>query len=276
MGRATGGIRSRSGSPISSTTDFGNQVSTVTRADFGRRTTVETTYEDDTHRRFGLASKVETTGCPPGEVNCTTRETTFDYDEAGNRVETVVEPNGAEDAYLKTTTDYGESGEVRKVTVEDKKGEERPETFDYDDDLLYPTTVTNARGHTTTTKTHSGLGLPLEVTDPNGVTTTMKYDTFGRLRETNYADGDFERIGHFGFLGDMIATTTLADGRETKTHDAAWPAEGTPGAHVRRQVVTGVHQVRRDGFGRVGVASRPPRLSRRARRRSSTTGVAVC
>ncbi len=196
---------------------FGNQVSTVTRADFGRRTTVETTYEDDTHRRFGLASKVETTGCPPGEVNCTTRETTFDYDEAGNRVETVVEPNGAEDAYLKTTTDYGESGEVRKVTVEDKKGEERPETFDYDDDLLYPTTVTNARGHTTTTKTHSGLGLPLEVTDPNGVTTTMKYDTFGRLRETNYADGDFERISHFGFLGDMIATTTLADGRETKT-----------------------------------------------------------
>ena len=140
--------------------------------------------------------------------------TTFDHDDAGNLTEKVIEPDGDGDVYLKTTTDYGEAGVVEKVTTEDNAGDQRVEEFDYDDDLLHPTAVTNPLGQTTTTKTHSGLGVELETTDVNGVPTTMRYDKFGRLRETHHPDGNSERITHFSFLGAMMTTTKGADGSE--------------------------------------------------------------
>jgi RHS repeat-associated protein len=192
--------------------DFGNEEKVKTSVAFGRSTTVETTYEDDTHRRFGRPDTVVTTGCPPGEGDCAQRETAFDYDEAGNVTENITEPNGDDEVYLNTRTDYGDAGEVRKVTVSDKPGEERVETFEYDDDLLLPTAMTNAENHTTTLKNHSGLGVILESTDANGVRTTMTYDKFGRLRGAFHADGDSERIGHLNLFGGQITSTTGADG----------------------------------------------------------------
>jgi RHS repeat-associated protein len=199
--------------------DFGNQEEASRNVAGGRRTTTKTTFDnDEANWLIGMERQVTVTGCPfdiEGQPECETRETTFDYDEAGNLTETVVEPDGGADVYQKTTTDYGEAGEVRKVTVEDKTGEQRVDEFDYDDDLLHPTTTTNARGHTSESTYHSGLGVPLETKDANGVRTTMSYDKFGRLRRTSYADGGFDRIGHLSIFGGQVTTTTSADGSET-------------------------------------------------------------
>ena len=194
--------------------DFGNQTEASSKVTGGRRSTTETTVEnDETNWLIGLEREVKVTGCDV-DGECATRKTASDYDDAGNLTETIVEPDGDADVYLKTTTDVGDAGEVRKVTVEDKTGEQRVEEFDHDDDLLHPTKVTNARGHTSETTFHSGLGVPLETKDANGVRTTMAYDKFGRLRRTNYADGDFERIGHLSIFGGQVTTTTRADGSE--------------------------------------------------------------
>jgi RHS repeat-associated protein len=49
------------------------------------------------------------------------------------------------------------------------------------DRQLVETQVTNPAGHVTTTVLEPGRGLPVEVTDPNGKTTTVEYDPAGRV-----------------------------------------------------------------------------------------------
>ncbi len=89
--------------------------------------------------------------------------------------------------------------------------------FEYNNaDQLHPTDIINGVGHRTVIETHSGLGVPLRIWDPNGVPITFRYDRFGRLRETNRSDGSFEHITH-SKLGDqqLTTTTTFAGGGET-------------------------------------------------------------
>lgn len=50
----------------------------------------------------------------------------------------------------------------------------------YDSVFLFPSTVTNAKGHTTTTETDYLFGKPKKVTDPNGGITEYSYDAAGR------------------------------------------------------------------------------------------------
>jgi RHS repeat-associated protein len=198
--------------------ELGNLTEVSGGPAFGRRTTVKTTYENDEATWLIGRKKTEVTrACRFGDEECTEREVTYDYDENGNLTETVRQPDDA-DLELRTTVDYGEAGTVKSVTTADSEGEERTESFSYDDDLLMPTSVTNALDQTTTMKVHSGLGVVLERTDPNGVKTTMRYDGFGRLRETNEADGDFERIGHVSFLGMQMISTSRADGSGAKVY----------------------------------------------------------
>ena len=156
------------------------------------------------------------TGCLPLNGGCTERESTFDHDDKGNLTETVRQPGG-QDLLLRTRTTYGAAGTIRQVTTSEGSGGTRTQRFGYNSDLLYPVTITDALGKTSNIGTHSGLGVTLEATDPNGVKTTMRYDRFGRLRETNHADGDFEHVAHFTFLGTQLVTTTHADGGSGRT-----------------------------------------------------------
>ncbi len=195
--------------------EFGNPDTVRSATTNGRTLTQDLGYRNDTAAwLIGLKTGAVSTGCTSAGV-CTTRESTFDYDDKGNPTITVVEPNRPR-LKLTTTTGYGPFGVVTSVTRTNNAGHSRTDRREYNNaDQLYPTDRINAAGHRTLIETHSGLGVPLRTTDPNGVPITFRYDRFGRLRETNRADGSFEHITH-RYLGDrQLTTTTVAGGGET-------------------------------------------------------------
>jgi RHS repeat-associated protein len=195
--------------------DFGNPDVVRSETTNGRTLTQDLDHRNDTAAwLIGLPTRTLSTGCTNAGV-CMTRESRFFYDDKGNPEITVVEPNRPR-LKLTTTTGYGPFGVVTSVTKTNNAGHSRTDRREYNNaDQLYPTDTINAAGHRTLIETHSGLGVPLRTTDPNGIPTTFRYDRFGRLRETNRADGSFEHITH-STLGDrQRTTTTVAGGGET-------------------------------------------------------------
>jgi YD repeat-containing protein len=195
--------------------DFGNPDVVTSDTTNGRTLTQNSDYNNDTAAwLIGLPNHTLSTGCTSAGV-CLTRESRFFYDDKGNPTVTVVEPNRPR-LKLTTTTGYGPFGVVTSVTRTDNAGHSRTDLREYNNaDQLYPTATINAAGHRTVIDTHSGLGVPLSTTDPNGVPTTFRYDRFGRLRETNRADGSFEHITHSTLGSRQLTTTTVAGGGET-------------------------------------------------------------
>lgn len=192
---------------------FGNKELVEASTEGGRRFAEHIYYKNPW---LGLPRRSVVTGCTPAG-DCTTRQTTFDYDDKGNPSVMVVEPNDPK-LELTTTIGYGQFGVIQSVTRADREGQVRADTYEYENaDQLYPTAIVNAMGHRTLIETHSGLGVPLRSTDPNGVPTTLRYDWFGRPREANYADGYFEHVEHGQMLlaGWEYVTTTAAGGAST-------------------------------------------------------------
>jgi RHS repeat-associated protein len=206
----------RTNTTTSTFDDFGNPDVVTSTTTGGRRLTEDTDYRNDTNAwLIGLPTRSMTTGCSSAGA-CVTRESTFDYDGSGNPTVAVVEPN---QPALKstTTTAYGEFGTVTSVTRADGAGNQRRDTFEFGHaDKLFPTATINAAGHRTSIETHSGLGVPLRTTDPNGVPTTMRYDMFGRPREVHRADGSFERLSHLNFLGAQVTTVDVSGGGQSQ------------------------------------------------------------
>ena len=221
------------------------------RTSGGRTLTQDFDYRNNTSAwLLGLTTRTSSTGCTRDGV-CATRESTMDYDDKGNPTIVTVEPNNSA-LKLTTTTEFGDVGNVASITSADDSGASRAEAFEYDNaDQLYPTATINAAGHRTLIETHSGLGVPLRVTDPNGFATTFRYDRFGRPREANHSDGSFERISHshnFGpFLGFPYRQfTTMKDasgGETTEVIDQIWSSPRAPGQDFRRPYRQHVHRL---------------------------------
>ena len=235
---------------------FGNPDLSVTATDGGRVVTEDPVFRNDTGSwQIGQPTRNSTRACTQvSGGTCVTRTSTFAYDAAGNPTVSVLEPD---DAALRqeTTTVYGPSGTVASITRSAAGGPARTQTFGYDADRLNPTTVTNALGHRTTYQTHSGLGVTLMVTDPNGVAATMRYDGFGRPRETNRADGSFERIGHGSFFLQVVTVTDAAGGQiETTVDQLGRTTKQKTKAFDGRLATTTTEY---DPLGRVSRVSRP-------------------
>lgn len=77
----------------------------------------------------------------------------------------------------KTVTTLGKHADGTMMTA-------RTVSTTYSNDGYFPTDVTNAKGHKTSSVIDYAHGQPLSVTDPNGVVTTYDYDVFGRLSST--------------------------------------------------------------------------------------------
>jgi RHS repeat-associated protein len=195
---------------------FGNATRIVSATVGGRTVTHVPTLRNDTANwLIGLPTRQVTTACT-ADNRCTTRTSTSAYNDKGDLIEGVVEPN--QPAMKQTTTiGYGPFGVVQSVTSTDNAGQARTQRFEYlSNDRLHATAIINALGHRTQIQTHSGLGVVLRAVDPNGIPVTMRYDGFGRLRETNRADGSFERIEHGFFLAQLVTVSDSA-GRSAMT-----------------------------------------------------------
>lgn len=191
---------------------FGNADLSVSATVGGRTVVDDVDYRNDTAGwLLGLPVKRTTRACTKDDA-CTTRMSTMDYDGAGNPTLSVVEPAKPE-LTLSTASTYDQFGNVTSVTRTDGAAHSRQDRLEYADaDKLHPTAVVNAAGHRTETQTHSGLGVPLRTTDPNGVATTMTYDRFGRPQDTNRADGSAAHVAYSVQDGWDVTTTTGADG----------------------------------------------------------------
>ncbi len=101
---------------------------------------------------------------------------------------------------------------------------------DLTDDTLYTytaagalATVTNALSQVTSVTAHNGRGLPLSITDPNGIVTDMAYDARGRLISVTVDPGANQAATAITYdPAGQIETMTLPDGVTlTYEYDAA-------------------------------------------------------
>jgi RHS repeat-associated protein len=192
---------------------YGNADLVTVTTTGGRKTITDPTFRNDAARwLIGLPTRMLTTGCTAVNV-CLTRETTADYDAVtGNPTVSTVEPTKPE-FKLTTTTTFGTFGQIETVTRTPNTGRARTETFLYENaDKLAPTAVLNAAGHKTVLETHSGLGVVLKSTDPNGFVTATTYDRFGRPREVKRSDRSFTKTTYASVGGWQRVTTDLSGG----------------------------------------------------------------
>jgi len=112
-----------------------------------------------------------------------TRKSTYDYDTNGNLITVHQQPNDPSTDVQSTLHFVREPqrGQVVQQTVEAPGVAPRTTNYYYDKDDVFVTQVINAMGHVSSVLMHAGFGEPLLVQDANGVTSTSKYDGFGRL-----------------------------------------------------------------------------------------------
>jgi RHS repeat-associated protein len=65
----------------------------------------------------------------------------------------------------------------------------RTTTIGWDERGRFPVTLTNPLSQVTVASWEPGSGLPIALSDPNGLTTRWRYDSFGRLTRVIHADG---------------------------------------------------------------------------------------
>jgi RHS repeat-associated protein len=138
----------------------------------------------------------------PMQIDEPGRRTTYTYDATGNRLtETVLDMATSESRT--TTWTYNSLGQTATV--------DGPRT-DVSDVTTYAYyvcttgaqcgqvyTITNALGQVTTITSYDGHGNPLTIVDPNGVTTTLTYDSRQRLKTRSVAGAtttfDYDNVG---------------------------------------------------------------------------------
>lgn len=125
--------------------------------------------------------------------------TSYEYEPTTLLVSNETRQAGVAEEHLEV--DYGyDDGRVTSMTVSTPSSagasgsttNTRAWSVSYDLSGVFPETVENPLGHTTSTWWHPNLGLPLGVTDTNGVVSRTRYDGFGR--ET----GAQVQLGYFG------------------------------------------------------------------------------
>lgn len=72
---------------------------------------------------------------------------------------------------------------------------------------------TNAAGHTTTYGNYTGLGLPKTITDPNGVITTLGYDSRGNATSSSISGVGSQTTAYAG--NGQISSLSTSDGHAT-------------------------------------------------------------
>ena len=205
VGGSLNGQRVRQSNEIHEYSDgYGNRTRlgrTVTDRDPGSPfvgtswTTDETTTyaNDDANQCLGLPSTTSVTQSAPGQP-ARTRTTAYVIDPIACRItRQVVEPT-IPALTVTTTLAYDPCGNVSSVQVvgATPTGAAMPArttSFSYGARCQLPETITNALGQVSSITYDYDRGLPLTVSDPNGLSTRFDYDEFGRRVSEARPDG---------------------------------------------------------------------------------------
>ena len=193
------------GSLIASTTTtqqydgWGNPTQIVVATSDGHsKTTVNTYSNDNANWLLGRLTRAAVTSTLPGGSSAT-RTSAFEYDAASGLLsKEIVEPDTPQ-LRLDTAYVYDAYGNKISVTVSSPAVgaaviQTRTRTTGYAATAAnpvagqFPTTSTNALGHSETQEYDHRNGKVTKLTGPNGLTTTWDYDGFGRKVKETRAD----------------------------------------------------------------------------------------
>ena len=198
---------------------FNNQVSEFTYDNLGNRLTTNIEIKD----AFGnLIKEINTTTSYVSPIITTTgqflnlaRETTittrlpateeqqeelaassvsFQYDDRGQVVSTVYEPNS--EFELIKTNKYDVFGNIVEESLSSNQDGERVTQYEFDSQGLLPILTVNAKGQTLSTDYDPICDSPSEVTDMNGLVTTNEYDNFCRQARTTSPQGTVSEVSY--------------------------------------------------------------------------------
>lgn len=177
-------------SRIATTTDYNTSGNVLAlNIDYGDGHFDQTVnfYEDDLEAWIiGRLIRTEVTKNSPGQPP-QTRTSEFSYDLAtGLLLSETLEPD-LTDFRLEKTYQHDQFGNVVASSVSGSDFTTRSHSTSYDAEGRYVVTTANALGHSET-RTYS-LGNQTAITGPNQLTTTWKYDGFGRSIEEIRANG---------------------------------------------------------------------------------------
>jgi len=160
----------------------------------------------------------------PAEIDEPGRQTTFAYDAHGNLLTRTVKDTATNATRTWTYSSYTAWGAPQTIDGP------RTDVADVTHIAYYPivsgdpksgqvNTVTNALGHITTVNNYDGSGRPLQVTDPNGLVTTLSYTPRGWLASRQVGT---ELTQYSYYPTGLLQTLTLPDGRSlTYSYNAA-------------------------------------------------------
>ncbi|TAL40201.1 MAG: hypothetical protein EPN97_00550 [Alphaproteobacteria bacterium] len=161
----------------------------------------------------------------PGTITAPRLTTAFTYDAAGNVLTRTAtdRSGGSTDGQTRAWTfTYDDTGHMLTAT----NPLSAVTTYTYEGDNV--ATVTDALGHVSRITSYNGSGLPLSMTDANGVETTFTYDTRNRLlsRTIHDASGQLppqDATTNFGYdaAGNLTAITLPGGAQLLYTYDAA-------------------------------------------------------
>jgi RHS repeat-associated protein len=180
--------------------DHTNEYSTLTRSDFSK--------DNEQEWLLGMALTEDEVSYVPARSDSGTvaeqrsRRTKYDYDSnKGAVLQVELEPDSTDSGvYRKTQYQPNQFGQVTLTTVSGLDQRSRYIAADYaaPGDVFpasvraggtSPVAAEQVPEQKTTYSYHQGLGLVMQATDPAGVSMVQQYDTFGRPRTKQNADG---------------------------------------------------------------------------------------
>ena len=170
------------GNPASKTDFNGNQ--TTYSYDATRNLETSRTEAYGTPKARTISTQWHATYRLPIQIDEPGRRTTFTYDTAGNLLTRIVTDTATSNSRTWTYT-YNNTGQV--LTIDGPRTDVSDvTTFTYYScatgaECGQVQSTTNALGQVTTYNTYNANGQPLVITDPNGVVTTLTYDSRNRV-----------------------------------------------------------------------------------------------
>lgn len=175
---------------------YGNPTQIVTGTGNGYRKTTNNTYTNDTTNwLLGRLTSASVTSATPN-AGTLTRTSSFVYNPAnGLLTQEVIEPNNV--AYrVQTDYRYDAYGNKTTVTVSGSNIVTRTTATVFDIKGQFPIKTTNALNQSENGAYDGRFGVATSLTDPNGLTTTWRYDGFGRKVNETRTDGTQTNISY--------------------------------------------------------------------------------
>lgn len=198
---------------------FGNPTTLTESTSDGYRKTTTSTYANDTTRwilgRLLLSKVTATAPNQPAQ----TRTAAFAYDTAtGLLIREENEPNSP--FSLVKSYEYDGFGNIIRSTISGPGIADRSQTSQVGIRGRFITKATNSLGQTTQAVYDQTLGVPVTMTDANGLVTTHKYDGFGRMTEESRPDGSKATIT-YALCSGAICPQTAVHYMRTETSGSA-------------------------------------------------------